>query len=64
VFARRVVALHDQDPRRCNWGLARLHGGASSRRHGPVGRPLDDVRAIRDDIGHRIRSLIADLNDD
>ncbi len=34
------------------------------RRHGPVGRPLDDVRAIRDDIGHRIRSLIADLNDD
>jgi arsenate reductase len=26
----------------------------------PKGRPLDDVRAIRDDIAHRIDSLLAD----
>ncbi|CAM3759189.1 arsenate reductase ArsC [Kibdelosporangium persicum] len=29
----------------------------------PVGAPLDQVRRIRDDIGHRIRGLLSELSD-
>ena len=29
----------------------------------PAGKPLDEVRAIRDDIDHRVRALIGELAD-
>jgi arsenate reductase len=28
----------------------------------PSGRPVDEVRAIRDDIGRRVRALVAELD--
>ena len=28
----------------------------------PSGRPLDEVRAIRDEIGHRVERLVAELD--